>query len=132
MTKNKTTKLSELSISYLSNAREIFAKSPKEGKLYVEDKYVREGAEIAYLAALIAIDGYLVKKGVAVEKLPQSIEEYWMHIKKYIRHDSKFNENFMLVYQNLHICAHQLGSQSIALVKEGLVAVGDIIKLLKN
>ena len=62
---------------YLANGKETIAKSPIEGKLYADEKYVREGAGIAYLAALKAIDGYLVGKGISKDKLPKSIEEYW-------------------------------------------------------
>lgn len=48
---------------YLANGKETIGKSPIDGKLYADEKYVREGAGIAYLAALKAIDGYLVGRG---------------------------------------------------------------------
>lgn len=117
---------------YLANAKETIRKSPIAGKLYADEKYVREGAGIAYLAALKAIDGYLIRKGVKVDKLPKSIEEYWELKKKHIPVKSKFNENFKLVYQNLHIGAYYQGAQSIVYVKEGLTAVNEIIKMLEH
>ena len=116
---------------YLANAKETIGKSPIDGKLYTDDKYVREGAGIAYLAALKAIDAYLVGRGVANDKLPKSIEEYWAAKKKYIPMNGKFTQYFTLAYQNLHISAYYQGVQSVALLKEGLQAVREIISMLE-
>ncbi len=118
---------------YLANARETIAKSPisKTGKLYTDAKYVREGAGIAYLAALKAIDGWLIGKGVSSDKLPKSIEEYWQARRK-IPYDGLFTDYFTLVYQNLHIAAYYQGQVSITVVKEGLSAVREIISMLEK
>ncbi len=117
---------------YLANGKETIAKSPIEGKLYEDEKYVREGAGIAYLAALKAIDGYLVGKGVPKDKLPKSIEEYWAMKKKHIPHNGKFTQNLTLAYQNLHIAAYYQGLRSIGIVKDGLQAVKEIITMLEE
>jgi Domain of unknown function (DUF5618) len=117
---------------YLANGKETIAKSPIEGKLYADEKYVREGAGIAYLAALKAIDGYLVGKGISNDSLPKSIEDYWSAQKKHIPINGKFRQNFTLVYKNLHIGAYYQGINSVAFVKEGLQAVKEIISMLED
>ncbi|MBI3193693.1 MAG: DUF5618 family protein [Ignavibacteriae bacterium] len=118
---------------YLANAKETIAKSPisKTGKLYTDVKYIREGAGIAYLAALKAIDGWLIGKGIPYDNLPKSIEEYWQARRK-IPYNGTFTDYFTLVYQNLHIAAYYQGQVSIAVVKEGLRAVKEIIAMLEK
>ena len=117
---------------YLANGKETIAKSPIEGKLYVDEKYVREGAGIAYLAALKAIDGYLVGKGISKDKLPKSIEEYWAMKKKYIPHNGKFSQSLTIAYKTLHIAAYYQGLNTISNVKEGMQAVKEIITMLEE
>jgi hypothetical protein len=118
---------------YLSNAKETISKSPisSTGKLYSDAKYVREGAGIAYLAALKAIDGWLIGQGVPYDKLPKSIEEYWL-AKKKIPQNGKFTDNLTLAYQNLHIAAYYHAQIDINIIKDGLLAVKEIIKMLEK
>ena len=118
---------------YLANAKETIAKSPisSTGKIYEDAKYIREGSGIAYLAALKAIDGWLLGKGEQPDKLPKSIEEYWA-VRKKIPYDGKFSDNLVLAYQNLHIGGYYQGLISVSTIKEGLKAVRDIIELLEN
>jgi hypothetical protein len=118
---------------YLANAKETILKSSIDstGKLYEDAKYVREGAGIAYLAALKAFDGWLIGKGYESDKLPTSIDEYWS-LRKKIPHNGVFTSNFTLAYQNLHIGAYYQGIVSVNFVKEGLKAVKDIIELLEK
>jgi hypothetical protein len=117
---------------YLANGKETVAKSPIEGKLYADEKYVREGAGIAYLAALKAIDGYLVGKGIATDKLPKSIEEYWAMKKKHIPHNGKFSQSLTIAYKTLHIAAYYQGLNTISNIKEGFQAVKEIITMLEE
>lgn len=116
---------------YLANGKETISKSPIEGKLYADEKYVRKDAGIAYLAALKAMDAYLVRRGIPHENLPKSIEEYWVMKKKFIPHNGKFTENLTLAYQNLHIYAYYHGARSVNVVKEGVQAVKQIISMLE-
>lgn len=62
--------------NYLQNARGNLKQSPVEYGIYKEPKYVKEASAIGYLAALRAIDSYLLSRGIPPEKLPTSIEEY--------------------------------------------------------
>ena len=118
---------------YLANAKETIAKSAIDpyGKIYEDAKYVREGAGIAYLAALKAFDGWLLGKGISADKLPKSIEEYWQAEKK-IPYNGKLSTDFTLVYQNLHIGAYYHGLVDIDTVKNGLSAVKEIIAMLEK
>lgn len=59
---------------FLKNAKEILSKVKIEYERYTDTKYVREASAMAYLAALRAIDAYLLGKGVEPEKLPSSIK----------------------------------------------------------
>ncbi len=115
---------------YLANGKETVSKSPIDGKLYVDEKYVREGAGIAYLAALKAMDAYLVGRGVAMEALPKSIEEYWTAKKKHIPHNGKFSQSLTIAYKTLHIAAYYQGLNTVSNLKEGFQAVREIITML--
>ncbi|MEW6006634.1 MAG: DUF5618 family protein [bacterium] len=56
---------------------------------YKDRKYVKEASAMAYLAALSAIDGYLLSIGTPQDKLPKSIDEYGTAMHK-ILHNGKF------------------------------------------
>jgi hypothetical protein len=117
---------------FLANGKETIAKSPIDGKLYADEKYVREGAGIAYLAALKAMDGYLIGLGVASDQLPKSIDEYWAMKKKYIPHNGKFTQSLTIAYQHLHIATYYRGVTTLSVIKEGLQAVKEIIAMLED
>jgi len=64
------------SLRYLNNAKEILKSAPFEDGTYTDIKPVREACGTAYLAVLMAIDEYLLKMGVAQDKLPTSVDGY--------------------------------------------------------
>src|SRR5438874_2371085 len=76
---------------FLKNARETISKSPIEHNRYQDTKYVREASGIAYLSALRAFDGYLLKKGIHYDHLPKSYEGYWAVREKYIPVNEKLD-----------------------------------------
>ncbi|MDR0567490.1 MAG: DUF5618 family protein [Prevotellaceae bacterium] len=49
---------------YMENAKAALQKARKEGKHYSDKKYVRMACGTAYSAILIALDAYLLLKGV--------------------------------------------------------------------
>ncbi len=68
---------------FLKNAKEILSRTEVEyGRIYKDPKATREAAGVAYLAALLAIDGYLISKGTPPDKLPTSIQGYMDAVKK--------------------------------------------------
>lgn len=113
--------------TYLKNAGESLRKSPVEFGIYKEPKYVKEASAVGYLAALRAIDSYLLVRGIAPEKLPTSIEEYQKHLRK-IPHNGKLLAALTVVYQNLHIFAYYRGGVDVEMVKSGLARAEELVE----
>jgi len=112
------------SLRYFENAKEILGKSPIEDDRYEDIKYVQEACGVAYLAILKAIDEYMIKKGVNVKELPQSVDGYRKMLKKYISiHNGKLYKSFDALYIQLHIAGYYRGL---------LVNVGVIKDVLKS
>ena len=126
--KTKQEALSE-SMRFYANAKETLKKSSIEYKIYKDSKYVRESSGMAYLAALKAIDGYLLGIGVDHAKLPKSIQGYEAAINK-IPKNGKLRSYLNIVYENLHILAYYRGGVSVEMVKEGFARTKDIINML--
>jgi hypothetical protein len=117
---------------FLKNAKEILSKTEIEyGKIYKDPKATREAAGIAYLAALLAIDGYLISKGTPKDKLPTSIDGYMDAIRK-IPRNGKLMANLITAYQNLHILAYYRGGVNVDMIKAGLKSVEEIINILEK
>jgi hypothetical protein len=117
---------------FLKNAKEILSKTEIEyGKIYKDPKATREAAEIAYLAALLAIDGYLISKGIPKDKLPTSIDGYTDAVRK-IPRNGKLMANLITAYQNLHILAYYRGGVNVDMIKAGIKSVEEIINILEK
>jgi len=129
--KNKEEVIAEAK-RFLKNAKEILSKAEIEyGRIYKDPKITREAAGIAYLAALMAIDGYLLSMGVPPDKLPTSIQEYMSAVKK-IPRNGKLMANLITAYQNLHIFAYYRGGVGVQMIKEGIKSVEEIIRILEK
>jgi hypothetical protein len=117
---------------FLKNAKEILSKTEIEyGKIYKDPKATREAAGIAYLAALLAIDGYLISKGIPKDKLPTSIDGYMDAVRK-IPRNGKLMANLITAYQNLHILAYYRGGVNVDMIKAGIKSVEEIINILEK
>jgi hypothetical protein len=117
---------------FLKNAKEILSKTEIEyGKIYKDPKATREAAGIAYLAALLAIDGYLISKGTPKDKLPTSIDGYMDAIRK-IPRNGKLMANLITAYQNLHVFAYYRGGVNVDMIKAGIKSVEEIINILEK
>jgi hypothetical protein len=117
---------------FLKNAKEILSKTEIEyGKIYKDPKATREAAGIAYLAALLAIDGYLISKGTPKDKLPTSIDGYMDAVRK-IPRNGKLMANLITAYQNLHVFAYYRGGVNVDMIKAGLKSVEEIINILEK
>lgn len=117
---------------YLANAKETIGKSPIEYGRYSDSKYVREAAGMAYLAALKAIDVYLLHIGTERAKLPKSIDGYWDLIRKKIPLNGKLMASVNTVYENLHVFAYYRGGTATQMVKEGFENVKKIIEMINK
>ncbi len=117
---------------YLSNARETLRKVRREGALYTDVKPVREACATAYLAALYAIDEFLLAKGFTKKELPKSTDGYRDALHKYIsaRNDRLLME-FERVYDLLHIAGYYRGLlRGVPEVREAMSAVERFIHRL--
>ena len=99
-------------LRYLNNAKEILKSVPVENGTYIDIKPVKEACGTAYLAILIAIDEYLLKKGINKKELPRSVDAYRKALQKYLAvHDGKCPlREFGALYEALHIAGYHRGN----------------------
>jgi len=116
---------------YFANAKEILSKSPIEWGIYKDSKYVKEASAMGYLAALKAVDGFLLKKGIPSDKLPTSLIEYEKALQK-IPHNGKLMASMTAVYQNLHILGYYRGGIEVEMIKAGFKHAKNIIDILSK
>lgn len=109
-------------LRYLNNAKEILKSAPVQNGTYTDIKPVREACGIAYLAILIAIDEYLLKKGIAKRELPRSVDAYRRALQKYLAvRDGKLLREFEALYEALHIAGYYRGNLYLVdMIKDAL------------
>lgn len=98
---------------YIKNAKDILSKIEIEYGRYKDIKKVREAVAIAYLAGLIAIDGYLISRGISKEKLPNDITQYYKALKE-IPRNGKLTSYLTTAYR---------GGAGVEMIKEGIKSV---------
>ena len=116
---------------YFANAKETLLSSEIEYDRYKDEKYVKEASAMGYLAALQAIDGYLLSTGITPDKLPTSITEYEKSLKK-IPHNGKLMSAMATVYENLHIFGYYRGGVDVEMIKSGFSKAKLIINTLSG
>ncbi len=116
-------------LRYLNNAREILKSAPVENGTYIDVKPVREACGTAYLAVLMAIDEYLLKKGMSKKDLPRSVDAYRRALQKYLTvHDGKLRREFEALYEALHIAGYYRGNLYLVdMIKDALKAARSFI-----
>jgi len=118
-------------IRYMDNAKEDLKKAKKEGNIYHDHKYVRRACGTAYSGLLIALDGFLVLKGIHTpnsKKVRKSIEHYQSTITKI---DKKMLENLNVAYKILHLYGYYDGIESVDVIKTGFNFAYEIIDKIK-
>ncbi len=110
------------SLRYFDNARQILKSAPVEDGIYSDVKPVREACGVAYLAILIAIDEYLLKKGLTKKELPRSIDAYRRALQKHLAiRDGKLLREFEALYEALHVAGYYRGNLYLVdMVKDAL------------
>jgi hypothetical protein len=94
----------------MDNAKDILGKSPIEGDLYTDDKYVKSACGVAYLGVLKAIEEHLTRKGLSKKELPRKVEEYRKALQKHVSvHNGKLLKEFDAIYDELHIAGYYRG-----------------------
>jgi uncharacterized protein (UPF0332 family) len=115
-------------VRYMSNAADTLQKADKEDNFYNDRKYVRTACGTAYNGALIALDAYLVARGIEQKKGRKSIEYYTANIGKY---DKKLLNNLNSVYTILHLAGYYDGTQDARAVQSGFENAYEIIDKIK-
>jgi hypothetical protein len=117
-------------IRYLNNAKEILKTVPVEDGTYTDIKPVREACGTAYLAILMAIDEYLLKKGMNKKDLPRSVDAYRRALQKHLTvHDGRLLREFEALYEALHIAGYYRGNLYLVdMIKDALKATRSFIE----
>jgi hypothetical protein len=116
-------------LRYLNNAKEILKSVPVQNGTYIDIKPVREACGIAYLAILIAIDEYLLQKGISKKELPRSVDAYRKALQKYLAvRDGKLLREFEALYEALHIAGYYRGNLYLVdMIRDALKATKTFI-----
>ena len=115
---------------YMDNAKEYLNHAKKEGRFYQDPKYVKTACGTAYNGVLIALDGYLMLKGVEKPKgkARKSIEYYQNNIAKI---DGKMLNYLNVTYRVLHLYGYYDGENSTDIIKTGFDEAYKIIEKIK-
>jgi len=117
-------------IRYMNNAKECLTKAKKEGSYYQDQKYVRMACGTAYSGVLVALDCFLILKGIHKprKKVRKSIEYYQEHIAQI---DKKMLSTLNSAYHILHLWGYYDGIDKVTVVKEGFDEAGKIIEKIR-
>jgi hypothetical protein len=115
---------------YLANAKNILKNSKVENGFYRDVKYVRMACGIAYSGVLMAIDGYLLKKGKEIRKRGRkSVDDYRRELSKI---DKKMLEYFNAAYNILHLSGYYDGTNRVSVISDGLKVAEEIINMAES
>ena len=117
-------------VRYMDNAKDCLQKAKKEDNYYRDTKYVKMACGTAYNGVLVALDGFLLLKGVEkpTKKQRKSIEYYQENLGKL---DRKMLVNLNNTYQILHLWGYYDGIEDITIVKRGFDDAYKIIEKIK-
>ena len=115
---------------YMDNAKDCLQKARKEDNYYRDPKYVKMACGTAYSGVLVALDGFLLLKGIEKSKGKQrkSIEYYQENLGKL---DRKMLDYLNGAYQILHLSGYYDGVGSVNVVKEGFNFANTLIENIK-
>ena len=115
---------------YMDNAKEYLKNARKEGNFYRDPKYVRTACGTAYSGMLIALDCFLILKGMhkPTRKERKSIEYYQKNIGKL---DRKMLDYVNSAYQILHLSGYYDGIEDARVISIGFNTAKIIIDKIK-
>jgi uncharacterized protein (UPF0332 family) len=113
---------------YMDNARETLKKAGKDNQRYKDRKYVKTACGTAYNGLLLALDAYLLLKGIKRTKGRKSIEYYCEHLSKL---DKKLLQRLNNAYEALHLYGYYEGTLNVHVVKAGFDDAYGIINKIK-
>jgi hypothetical protein len=97
-------------VRYLEIARAIIRRVPVEREIYLDRGPVREAMGTAYLAVLQAINETLIRRGVARNELPRSVDAYRAALAHHVTRNRKLMREFESLYDLLHLAGYTDGS----------------------
>jgi hypothetical protein len=117
-------------VRYMDNAKEYLKNARKEGYFYRDKKYVRTACGTAYSGMLIALDCFLILKGVRkpTKKERKSIEYYQENITQI---DKKMLDYLNSAYNILHLSGYYDGIEDARVIKLGFDTAKTIIDKIK-
>ena len=117
-------------IRYMNNAKECLTKAKKEDNYYHDLEYIKMACGTAYSGMLVALDGFLILKGIDKPKGKQrkSIEYYQSNITKI---DKKMLDYLNSAYEILHLLGYYDGVRNVKVLKEGFDEAYKIIDKIK-
>ena len=115
---------------YMDNAKKCLENTVIENNRYRDPKYVRMACGTAYSGVHIALDGFLVLKGLhkSTGKNRKSIEYYQKNLAGL---DKKMLDYLIDTYQILHLSGYYDGVQNVNVIKEGFKLAKTIIDKIK-
>jgi hypothetical protein len=124
---------------YMANAKDALKKAGQDGRHFKDSKYVSSASGIAYKGTLVALDAWLLLKGV---KLPKSTREakngksekgksIIFYRKVLTNLDKKLLDDLDEAYKYLHLDGYYDGVLSIKIIDSGFDAATDIINRIK-
>ncbi|MDR0603478.1 MAG: DUF5618 family protein [Bacteroidales bacterium] len=116
-------------VRYRENAKKNLENAKVNNDGYYEDKkYVRTACGLAYSGLLIALDCYLILKGVEVmERTKKDIIFYRSNLSK---QNKKLGRNLDSAYELLHILGYYDGITRSSVVKDGFKELDVFIELI--
>ena len=117
-------------IRYMENAKECLKKAKKEDNYYHDKKYIKMACGTAYSGLLVALDCFLILKGVHTPntKERKSIEYYQSNVTKI---DRKMLQHLNDAYKILHLSGYYDAVQNATVIKEGFDEAYKIIDKIK-
>ena len=117
-------------VRYMDNAKEYLKTAKKEGNFYRDKKYVKTACGTAYSGMLVALDCFLILKGVNKPKgkVRKTIEYYQSNI---TRIDRKMLDNLNVAYKILHLSGYYDGIESVDVIKTGFNFAYSLIEKIK-
>jgi hypothetical protein len=115
---------------YMGNAKETLQRARKEDNFYADKKYVRTACGTAYNGVLLALETYLVIKGVEIPKgrKHKTIEFY---VDNVARLDGKLLKELHAAYRILHIEGYYEGLLKASTIRDGFDSAYEIIDRIK-
>jgi hypothetical protein len=115
---------------YMANAKGYLQNAQKDDNYYRDPKYVKTACGVAYSGLLVALDGFLLLKGVEKPKGKdrKSIEYYNSNLGKL---DRKMLDYLNSAYKILHLFGYYDGVEDARVIKVGFDEAYKIIDKIK-